>query len=386
MIKRILCAILAIILLQTGAFAGIADEPDSPVDNSGFDIDEQFDALGREELEQQVPEQARELMQETDTAELSVEKMLQLSPGAFFKMLWELLMRQIKKPLRTISAVVGVIVLCALIGGLKTASGEDSLSRTFTTVSVLCVITAVISPILNCVTETSRAIRDAALFMLSYIPMLAAALAASGSPVTGASYNMLLFSACQAVSQIVAQTLIPLMGVYLALCIMGSLVPEINIASASGAIRSIISWTLGFFLTVFVGLLSVQTMVAQSADGVTVRAAKFMIGSFVPVVGSALSEAYSAAQSCFKLIKTTLGAYGILVAAFTFLPVLLQTMAWYVFTNIAVIVGDVIGAPRVSGILKACAGVLGILVAVILCFALLFIVSTTVVMVTGMGT
>lgn len=383
--KRIICALTAILLLQISAFAGIVDEAETSPETSAFDINAQLDALGREELERQVPEPAQELMRETDMLELSAGKLLQLSPRNFFKTIWALMLEKLKKPVRTLAAIVGVIVLCALIGGLRNESGESPMSRTFATVSVLCVLTSVIMPILDCIVDTSKAIQDAALFMLTYIPMLSAALAASGSPITGATYNLFLFSACQVVSQVVAKTLIPLMGIYLALCIVASLVPEINIASATSAIKSVVSWTLGFFLTVFVGLLSVQTMVAQSADTVTVRAAKFMIGSFVPVVGGALSEAYSAAQGCLKMIKTTLGAYGVIVAIFTFLPVLLQALAWYMLTNLAVIAGDIIGAPRVSAILKSCGGVLGVLIAIILCFALLIIVSTTVVMVTGLG-
>lgn len=384
--KHIICYVLTVIILQFTVFSSVIESTVISNENSAFNLDEQFDALGKDELEAQVPEQAQGLMRSTDTLELSPAKLLQLSPGQFFMAIWKLTLNELSKPVRTIAAVTGIMLLCALIGGLKNAAGENSLSQIFTTVSVLCVLTSVIKPILDCVIDTSTAIQDASLFMLSYIPMFSAALTASGSPITGATYNLLLFAACQAVSQIAARTLIPLMGIYLALCIVGSLVPEINISSATATIKSIIGWILGFFLTIFVGLFSIQTMVAQSADTVAVKATKFMIGSFVPVVGSALSEAYSAAQGCFKLIKTTLGAYGVIVTIFTFLPILIQTLCWYMLTNVAIIVSDVLNVPRVSTVLKACSSALGILVAIIFCFALLLIVSTTIVMVAGLGT
>lgn len=383
--KQAVYIVIAMILLQVTVFATNSEDTILTEESSAFNLDEQFEALGREELENQVPEQAKKLMLENDALELSPAKLLQLSPKDFFATVWNLAANEFAKPIRTLAAVVGVMVLCTLLGGLKTAAGENSLSRIFSTISVLCVLTSIIKPIFDCVIDTSQTIRDAALFMLSYIPMFGAALTASGSPVTGATYNTLLLMACQTVSQVVSQTLIPLMGIYLALCVIGSLVPEINISSAAGTIKNIISWTLGFFLTVFVGLFSVQTMVAQSADTVAIRATKFMIGSFVPVVGNALSEAYSTAQGCFKLIKTTLGAYGVIVTVFTFLPLLVRTFCWYILTNLAIIAGDVLGVPRVSGILKACMSILGILLAIIFCFALLMIVSTTIVMVAGLG-
>lgn len=378
--KKVICAVLAVLLL---GFPGYAQEPEQAL---AFDIDEQLDALGRDALEAEVPEEARALMQATGTDRLTVGTMLALSPGGFVKTALALIMEQLEAPVRTLAAMIGVMILCALANSLSASRGASAISQTFSLVGVLCVLASVITPVLDCVVATSDTIKDASLFMLSYIPVFSAALAASGSPITGASYSVFLFSACQVILQIVGSVLIPLMGIYLALCIMGSLAPDIDIGSATRTIRSIVSWTLGFFLTIFVGILSIQTMVAQSADSVTARTAKFMLGSFVPVVGSALSEAFSAAQGCLKLLKTTLGAYGVIVAVLTFLPVLVQTVVWYMVASLAVVAGDIIGVRSVSGMLRSCAGTLGILIAVILSFALLVIVSTTVVMLAGIGT
>ncbi|MCL2034105.1 MAG: stage III sporulation protein AE [Oscillospiraceae bacterium] len=378
--RGLIFIIIAVMLLAPTAFA------ESPEQAMMFDIDEQLDALGRDELEEKVPREARELMRQTGTDSLSVGAMLSMSPENFFKTVMLLISERILQPTRTLASIIGVIVLCALVAALKTTSGESRVSQTFSLVCVLLVLISVMKPVLDCIVDTSNSIRDTSLFMLAYIPAFAAAFSASGAPVTGASYSVFLFFACQAALQIVSAMLVPLMGVYLALCIMGSLIPDINAGSAAKSIKTIVSWSLGFIVTAFVGVLSIQTMVAGSADTVAVRAAKFMLGSFVPVVGSALSDAYSAAQGCFKLLKTTLGAYGVVVAAFTFLPVFIQTVIWYMVASIAVVAGDIIGVKSVSDMLRSCAATLGILIAIIVSFAMLIIVSTTVVMMAGLGT
>ena len=378
--KRIVLMVLLVLCtlwgLQLNTFAGV---------DSAFDMEEQLDALGREELMEQVPEDARELMEEANLYDLSVSSLLQLTPKDFFCTVWRMLLQEVRKPVRTMGVILAVVVLCAMLGGLHTAVGENTLSPMFTTVAVLCILTSVVIPILDCIINTSASVKNAALFMLSFIPIFSAAITAAGQPVTGAAYNMFLFTTCQVVSQVVSQTLIPLLGIYLALCVVGALVPEIKIASATATIKTIVSWALGFMVTIFVGLLSIQTMVSQGADTVTTKTVKFLVGSFVPVVGGALSEALVAAQGCLRLIKTSVGAYGILVAVFTFLPILLQTVIWYLVTMVASIAGDILGVDKVSTVMKSCSSVLGILLSVILCFGLLIIVSTTVVMVTGMG-
>lgn len=350
-----------------------------------FDTDAQLDALGRDELMEAVPEEARMLMEEAGVYDLSVGVLLGLTPRQLFRVVWSLAVSKAKEPIRTLGAMVGIMLLCTLLNGIKSVSDGSAMSQVLGMASVLCIVLSVARPILDCIMDTAKAIQDASLFMVSFVPVFSAAMVASGQPATGATYNMLLFGACQAVSQIVSQTLVPLLCIYLAFCIVGAMWPELNMASTAGMVKTTVTWTLGFVFTLFVALLSLQTMVSTGADSATTKAAKFLLGSFVPVVGGVLSDAFLAAQGCLKLIKTSVGAYGLVVAVFTFLPVLLKTCIWYVITNISVVAGDLMGASNVTAVLKSCSTVLGILLAIILCYGLLLIVSTTVVMVTGMG-
>jgi stage III sporulation protein AE len=240
-------------------------------------------------------------------------------------------------------------------------------------------------PIIDCIVKTSATIKSAATFMLSFIPIFSAAMVSAGQPITGSTYSIFLMGICQLVAQVVSQTLIPLMAVYLAVSICGSFVPDLNIASAINGLKTGVNWAMGFMLTVFVALLSIQSMLSHSADGVTVKATKFLITSLVPVAGNVLSEAFIAAQGSLRLLKTTVGAYGIMVSLLTFLPVFLQVAIWRAIAGIISVAGDVMGLKRVSAILKGCAFVLGMLMSALLCFAFLMIVSTSVVMAIGMG-
>lgn len=381
----LLAVILAALLLLASAVPAGAEEAPAQEKTTGEQLEEQLDALGSDELVSQVPEEARQYLEEADILDLNLETLLQLTPGKFFPALWRMLVNTIKKPAKTLAAMLAVILMCALLESLRDGSGEPALSGVFQTVSVLCVLTAVAAPILECIVQTTNTIRSAAFFMLSFIPMFSAAMMSAGQPVTGATYNLFLLSACQVVSQVVSQTLIPMMAVYLAFCICGSFVPELNIDSAASGIKRAVSWAMGLILTIFVALLSIQSMLSHGADGASVKATKFLINSLVPAVGSILSDAYIAAQGCLRLLKTTVGAHGIIVALFTFLPTLLYVAVWYLITQIVAMAGEMVGAGRVASILKACSNVLGLLIAAILCFALLIIVSTSVVMLTGLG-
>ena len=379
---RIVAAVLLFfVLLLTWPLnvrAGTYTQPDDY-------LHEQLEALGRSELMGWVPQEARAYMEQAQVYDLSPGSLMQLTPGRFFPALWGMFTDALVRPMRSLAAMLAIVLLCALLETLRTAAWENTLSSVFQTVSVLSILTFIAHPILDMIVGTTATIRDAALFMLSFIPLFSAALISAGQPVTGATYSLFLIGACQLVAQVVAQTLIPMMSIYLALCICGAFVPDLNIVQAAEGVKTAVGWALGLLLTIFVALLSIQSILSASADGVAIRATKFLIGSMVPMVGSVLSDGYMAAQGYLRLLKTTVGVYGILAAMFIFLPTLIRVTVWYLITRLVATVGDIAGAGRVSVILHSCSNVLGLLISALLSFALLFIVSTGIVMSISQG-
>lgn len=348
-----------------------------------YDFQSQLDAAGADELWQALPEDAKSLMDDSGVTDIDYKQLLSLSPGNLFKQLWQMVKERVKQPLTVFCAILGTVLLCSLLDCLKTSLWDGALSSVFTAVSVVCIAASITAPIIECINATAIAIHDCANFIVSFIPVFASVVTVSGQPVTATTYTAFLFAACQIVSQIVANTLVPLMGVYLAFCIAGSLAPGIDVTAVAKVIKSTVSWALGLLLTLFVGLLSLQTMVASGSDTVASKTAKFLIGSFVPVVGGALSDAFIATQGYLRLLKTTVGAFGILVALMTFLPIFLQAVLWYFTVNVASAVSEMLGVKPAALILKSSSTTLGVLIAVIICFAILVVVSTTLVLMTS---
>ena len=220
------------------------------------------------------------------------------------------------------------------------------------------------------------------MFILTYIPVFAGVITASGQPMTGAAYNLFLFWMCQVTAQLVTTLFVPLLCAYLALSLLSVVCPKLNLSGLVGGIKTFVTWSLGLILTIFVGLMSIQSVVASSGDSIAVKTTKFFIGSMIPVVGGALADLFVAAQGCIQLVKGTLGAFGVIVTALTFLPVLIRTGVWYLTINVSSILSELFNLPQITKLLKALSSTLGILVAVLLYDALLVIISTTLLIVT----
>jgi len=142
---------------------------------------------------------------------------------------------------------------------------------------------------------------------------------------------------------------------------------------------------LGFCMTVFAGLLTVHSIVASSMDETTAKAAKFVVSSFVPVVGSALGDALQTVTGCVKLLKSGVGAFGLLAGALIFLPVILQCLLWMVTLNVCAGAGDIFELKEITSLLRAVAKAVELILAIVLCCLTVLTVSTAIVLLMGKG-
>ena len=139
--RRLMVALMLLLLL----FPMPVRAEDSEL-NLEEQMEEQLDALGADELLRHVPEEAREYLQEADLFDIDLKKLMELTPGKFFPALGRMFWNTVKRPSRTLAAMLAVILLCALLESLRDTVSEPALSGAFQTVSVLCILTAVATP------------------------------------------------------------------------------------------------------------------------------------------------------------------------------------------------------------------------------------------------
>lgn len=348
--------------------------------SSDTGVAELLTGSGAEEVKKNIPSTARELLPEGgDDIAGTVES---IQPQTLVQTVVATARRYITAPMRMLVSLCGIMVLCAMLEIFHTTLNASGGRNIFQIVICVAVASVVVTPVVGCITETAAVLRDFSLFIATYIPIFAGVITAAGQPLTASAYNILLFWICQTTAQLISSYFVPLLCGYLALAVIAVVCPSMQLGKLVGGIKTFVVWGLTLMLTLFVGLLSIQSVVASGGDNVTVKAAKFMIGSLIPGVGSALSDLFMAAQGCIQLAKGTLGAFGVVVTLFTFLPILIQVALWYLSLNIAALIGNILGTTEVSGLMKNISSTLGILLAVLLYDALLVIISTTIIIVT----
>ena len=160
-----------------------------------------------------------------------------------------LLHELLDEPLRLLGTLIGMVVLCAVLGALRqngTASGMD---EPFSVVAAASALVLLGEPVFGCVERTVQSLRECSLFVMSFAPVLSGILIAGGSPASAGAYNLMLYFVSQLLAELASKTLLPLLGVYLALCILSPLAPFLQVGQLTRAIHRLTCWGLGVLTT-----------------------------------------------------------------------------------------------------------------------------------------
>lgn len=344
---------------------------------------QQAEASGAADLPARLPADVQALLESLDVDVLDPSTYTGLEFGTLAQGFLDLLYAQSAGVKQTVGMLLGVVLLCALFGGLEGAVGNLALRRSYRGVAVLAAGGAVLTPLFALFSEVWEAVEQVTVFLTSYVPVYGAILLTSGRAASAASYQTTLLAAVQLFLWLVRRGVFPLLLVSLALGCTGSVSEGFCLDRLSATLHKAVLWTLGLFSTLFSGLLSLQQMVAAAGDSMSTRVVKFSLSSFVPVVGGVLSEAYNTVVGCGGLLRSTVGAFGLLSVVLVVLPPLLSCVCWNVGLHLAGGVAAVFGLAPLDTLCRTAAGVVRVLIAVLAVFALLMILSTSVVVFVG---
>lgn len=220
-------------------------------------------------------------------------------------------------------------------------------------------------------------------FMHAVLPVLSTLLAAAGAVTTAAIFHPLLFVTVTVIAMVVQGVLLPLVLVLAALSVLGSLSQEFPLKQLGGLLRQGSGIVIGLCFLGFFAVMQARGAIAPVADGLALRTAKFLTGSFVPVVGGRIADALDIIIGGSVLIKNAVGVFGMgAIAAMTAFPIVKIFTILLVF-RVACAVVEPITDPRLVQAMGGLASSLTLLLAGMLTAALMFFVALTVVISVG---
>lgn len=365
MIKKIICVFLFMMLFTVHISA---EETDLYKD--------QLEQSGALELKEDLPQDIKEYLEQNGIDINDYNWVNNLKTENVFLHIWGFIKGGFRKPLIALGSIVAIVI----INSLLFSDSKSSVGTVVSYAAALSVTGIIIAPIISAINTAVNAMKACATFMTAFVPVFAAVTAAGGKTATSISMSALLLGAANGVSLVSNYAVVPLIGGYLSLSLATSVSPFLDNNGISSAVKKASLWIMSLISTVFLGVLSIQTVVNSAADNLSMRTAKFIIGSAVPVAGGVLSEALGTLTASVSLLKSSVGIYGVVICCIIFLPILLELLLWRFTLWAADFVASTFSLSKISDLLKALDTVLSVLCGIILLTGAMFIISLSVVM------
>jgi len=260
---------------------------------------------------------------------------------------------------------------------------QSSMSHAINLVGVLVCLHRIILPVHSLTQKVIDALYNANTFLTSFIPAYSAAVMSAGQPMTASAYTSAAMLSSQVISLSWTKMLSLLFCIYLCLSVASCLCREKYFINAVISSKKLIMSILILIVIVFNGILSVQTFVSKPADTVALKAGKLIVSSAIPVVGSAVSDAFTTIYGSMSLAKNAVGVFGILGIILIFLPTLLSCLVFKFGIWCCKFISQMFDAVSISYSIEGIGCVLDLCIAVIACEICLHLISIIMLLSTG---
>jgi len=341
--------------------------------------------IDTEEITGNMPQETRDILAENGLSADNTEAIAEITPGDVFAYMWREFKKSLVRPLEVLASLLAVILAAALTEGMRDSLPNNGVSKIFGVISVLVSVGIISDAVSDSIRSAAEALYSGGTFMTGYVPVFAGITASSGSVTSAVAYNMLVLLVAQAAVQISGEVIVPALSVCMAMGIVEAINPDFRLSGITEAVKKAVSFVLGFIMTIFIGLLSLQSIVGASADTLGVKAAKYVVSNFIPVVGGAVADTYATVKNSLGLLRGGAGFIGIAAIFVMILPPILEITAMRLVFGITDIVTELFGIPQLKILVKNTGWILSTVFSILVCFAVMLIISTAILMLVGLN-
>lgn len=339
-------------------------------------VEDQMKALNLGTFIEESGKYTNEVFPELDVQELITKSLTgKVDNGIFYKALLRLLGKELVSNITVLGSVLIIIVIHSILKSISGNLGNENTSQVAYFVEYILIITLIIGSFGIIIINIKNTITNLVDFMNNLVPILIALIVATGQVASSTLLQPILIFAVIFLGNIINLVILPIVTMIMILNIASNLSDKIQIGNLSKFFTSSITWFLGFVITVFVGLLSLEGTLTSSVDGITVKGIKSVASTFIPVVGKALGDSVDTVLGATTLIKNAIGFVGIIIViGICALPIIRLTITSLLYSLVGAI-SEPIADKKIVTIINQMAGIFKILLGIMFFIAVLLIIG-----------
>ncbi|MDT3427467.1 stage III sporulation protein AE [Paenibacillus forsythiae] len=279
--------------------------------------------------------------------------------------------------------IVMISVLSMILETLQAAFERKTVSKVAYTICFMVVLVIAVNSFNVAIGYARDAIDRMIDFMMAMIPLLFALLASMGNIITVSVTHPLIVFMIHTVGTLIHTMVFPLLFFSAVLHLVSSISDRYKLTQLANLLRNIGMGVLGVLLTVFLGVISVRGITSSITDGVTLRAAKYITGNFVPVIGKMFADATDTVISASLLVKNAIGLSGVIIILFLCAFPAIKILVLALIYNVAGAVMQPLGDTPIVSCLQTIGKSMIYVFAALAAVSLMFFLAVTIMLTAG---
>ena len=349
-------------------------------------IDEELSNLDLNEIEE-VISNLDEKTKSVFGSESFFDKLYKIISGDFeessasaLEYIGNILFEKITSFLPIVAIIIAISVFASMIQGLKPKNDGNSIAGVVNFVIygiITIVIFSMLTKLIFSVTSTITLIKKQ---MDVVFPILLTLLTSVGGTVSVGVYQPTMAVLSSIIINIFVLFLLPLFVLSCVLTLINNLSNSVKLNKLIEFLSSIFKWTTSVVFTIFLTFASLQGLTAGSIDGLSIRTAKFTLKSYVPIVGSYVSDGIFIVLAGCNLIKNAVGACGLILLFATIISPLVEIIVFMLALKLISAVIEPMGDAKCANLVSGLSKNMKMLVAMIVSISFMYILLTGLVM------
>lgn len=216
-------------------------------------------------------------------------------------------------------------------------------------------------------------------FMMAMLPQMLVLTAGLGNINASVMLFPVLMTTATALATAMKNIVFPLIILSAIVSMVNHLSESIKVQRLGKFFTQMAQISLGFFLTVFVGVVTLRALYASILDKVALRTTRFITDNAIPLVGKMFSDTVEVAAGYVVMLKQALGVLGVLIIVGIILMPLLKIIALALIYKVVAALAEPLGDARIAAVLESMSAHLFLMLAAVTAVALMFFVMIAII-------
>lgn len=369
--KKVLYTIVGVIILFfiTSDIYGVDDNKSNVTEEikENFGLSAYLDSIG-------------ECIQEANISEFNISDFSNdlisgrgIGYNKIFQNIISLLGKEIFISLKSAILILIIILLMAILNGINENSQILNIVYLVCFIAIASITIGNFTQIISMFKNTSDILSK---IVQIVSPFLIAILIGTGAITSTGLIQPLILFMVSLIGFIITYIIIPCISVSVALNVISSMSDNFKFNELSKMFSKCAIWIIGIVLTLFLGILSLETTLSASIDSLTVNVTQAAFSNFIPVVGKFFSDSLETVIGTSKIIGKTGGVVGIVsMIVISSVPIIKIASVCIVYYLLAAISEIVCKEEKIKKYIKGFGDVYKTLLGILIGINILFIIS-----------